>query len=112
MNRLKVGFASTLATRRMIRRIEAFRPDVIQLHNLHGYYLDWRVLFHLGIYGEMTAKEIGLRASMHKTKISRSVQRLAEKRFLQRTRDAADRRSEKLVLTAAGEAAYRDCGDW
>ena len=40
------GFASTLATRRMIRRIEAFRPDVIQLHNLHGYYLDWRVLFH------------------------------------------------------------------
>ncbi|MBJ6372184.1 MarR family winged helix-turn-helix transcriptional regulator [Sedimentitalea arenosa] len=69
---------------------------------------DWRVLFHLGIYGEMTAKEIGLRASIHKTKISRSVQRLAEKRFLQRTRDAADRRSEKLVLTAAGEAAYRD----
>ena len=40
------GFASTAATRRMIRRIEAFRPDVIQLHNLHGYYLDWRVLFH------------------------------------------------------------------
>ena len=39
------GFASTLATRRMIRRIEAFAPDVIQLHNLHGYYLDWRVLF-------------------------------------------------------------------
>lgn len=69
---------------------------------------DWRVLFHLGIYGEMTAKEIGLRASIHKTKISRSVQRLAEKRFLQRTRDSADRRSEKLVLTAAGEAAYRD----
>jgi DNA-binding MarR family transcriptional regulator len=69
---------------------------------------DWRVLFHLGIYGEMTAKEIGLRASIHKTKISRSVLRLAEKRFLQRTRDAADRRSEKLVLTAAGEAAYGD----
>lgn len=40
------GFASTLATRRMIHTIEAFRPDVIQLHNLHGYYLDWRVLFH------------------------------------------------------------------
>lgn len=39
------GFASSLATRRMIGSIEAFRPDVIQLHNLHGYYLDWRVLF-------------------------------------------------------------------
>ena len=40
------GFFSTLATKRMIKRIEAFQPDVIQLHNLHGYYLDWRVLFH------------------------------------------------------------------
>lgn len=39
------GFASTIATRRMIQRIEAYKPDVIQLHNLHGYYLDWRVLF-------------------------------------------------------------------
>lgn len=39
------GFASSLATRRMIKRIQAFQPDVIQLHNLHGYYLDWRVLF-------------------------------------------------------------------
>lgn len=39
------GFASTPATKRMIRRIDAFEPDVIQLHNLHGYYLDWRVLF-------------------------------------------------------------------
>ena len=33
------GFASTLATRRMIRKIEAFSPDLIQMHNLHGYYL-------------------------------------------------------------------------
>ena len=39
------GFASTLATRRMIRRIEAYAPDVIHLQNIHGYYLDWRVLF-------------------------------------------------------------------
>ena len=39
------GFASTRATERMIKRIEAYKPDLIQLHNLHGYYLDWRVLF-------------------------------------------------------------------
>ena len=39
------GFASTRATERMIQRIEEYKPDVIQLHNLHGYYLDWRVLF-------------------------------------------------------------------
>ena len=69
---------------------------------------EWRVLFHLGIYGEMTAKEIGARAKMHKTKISRAVQKLAERRFLTRVRDTADRRSEKLSLTPQGRAVYED----
>lgn len=69
---------------------------------------EWRVLFHLGIYGQLTAKEIGERARIHKTKISRAVQRLEARRFLTRTRDENDRRSEHLELTAAGQAAYRD----
>ena len=69
---------------------------------------EWRVLFHLGIYGELTAKEIGERAKMHKTKISRAVQKLSERRFLTRVRDEADRRSERLSLTAQGRAAYED----
>ncbi|MEY8841114.1 MarR family transcriptional regulator, partial [Cribrihabitans sp. XS_ASV171] len=56
---------------------------------------EWRVLFHLGIYGELTAKEIGERARIHKTKVSRAVAKLAERRFLMRTRDDLDRRSEK-----------------
>ena len=69
---------------------------------------EWRVLFHLGIYGEMTATEIGARARLHKTKISRAVQRLAERRFLVRERRDIDRRTERLALTAAGRAAYED----
>jgi DNA-binding MarR family transcriptional regulator len=69
---------------------------------------EWRVLFHLGLYGRMTASEIGARANMHKTKISRAVQRLAERRFVTRTRDDADRRVEHLSLTAQGQAAYTD----
>lgn len=69
---------------------------------------EWRVLFHLGIYGRMTATEIGARAKMHKTKISRAVARLEERRFLKRTRREDDRRHEVLELTAAGEAAYRE----
>lgn len=69
---------------------------------------DWRVLFHLGIHGRMTAKEIGQRSKIHKTKISRAVQRLAERRFLTRTRDERDRRSEHLELTPAGRAVYAD----
>lgn len=69
---------------------------------------EWRVLFHLGIYGRMTAKDIGQRSKMHKTKISRAVQRLAQRRFLTRDQDDKDRRLEHLELTAAGLSAYRD----
>lgn len=69
---------------------------------------DWRVLFHLGIYGDMTASAIGARARIHKTKVSRAVQRLAERRFVTRTRSKADRRQEVLSLTKAGQATYHD----
>ncbi len=69
---------------------------------------EWRVLFHLGLYGRMTATDIGQRSRMHKTKISRAVTALESKRFLTRARDDADRRNEFLSLTMAGEAAYRD----
>ncbi len=69
---------------------------------------EWRVLFHLGIYGRMTAREIGARSKMHKTKISRAVAKLAERRYLTRTRDEADRRLEYLQLTGAGTRAYAD----
>ncbi|MDA0961488.1 MAG: MarR family winged helix-turn-helix transcriptional regulator [Proteobacteria bacterium] len=69
---------------------------------------EWRVLFHLGIYGELTATEIGERARMHKTKISRAVQKLTERRYLARVRDEADRRSERLSLTPQGLAVYQD----
>ena len=69
---------------------------------------EWRVLFHLGIYGRMTASDIGARAQMHKTKISRAVQRLAERRYLVRTRDDADRRVEHLDLTKMGQKVYAD----
>ena len=69
---------------------------------------EWRVLFHLGIYGRMTAREIGQRSKMHKTKISRAVAKLAERRYLTRTRDEADRRLEYLQLTGAGTRAYAD----
>ncbi|MGJ8545849.1 MAG: MarR family winged helix-turn-helix transcriptional regulator [Sulfitobacter sp.] len=72
---------------------------------------EWRVLFHLGLYGELTAREIGERAKMHKTKISRAVQRLEAQRFVTRRRDEDDRRLEHLTLTTAGQRAYRDLAD-
>ncbi len=69
---------------------------------------EWRVLFHLGIHGSMTAKGISVRAKIHKTKISRAVATLTERRFVSRSRDENDRRAEHLSLTPAGEIAYRD----
>ncbi|WP_282169942.1 MarR family winged helix-turn-helix transcriptional regulator [Ruegeria atlantica] len=69
---------------------------------------EWRVLFHLGNYGEMTAKEIGERAKIHKTKVSRAVSKLEQRRYLARNRDTSDRRVEQLTLTSAGQTVYRD----
>ena len=69
---------------------------------------EWRVLFHLGNYGEMTAKDIGERAKIHKTKISRAVSKLEQRRYLARTRSETDRRVEQLALTPMGQSVYRE----
>ncbi|MEP0519247.1 MAG: MarR family winged helix-turn-helix transcriptional regulator [Hyphomicrobiales bacterium] len=69
---------------------------------------EWRVIFHLGRYGKMTAKEICVRARMHKTKVSRAVAALEAKRFLTRNEFPDDRRHEELSLTRAGQSAYAD----
>ncbi|MDO7806026.1 glycosyltransferase [Lactiplantibacillus pentosus] len=39
------GFASRNATKRLIDFIEAYNPDVINLHSIHGYYLNIQILF-------------------------------------------------------------------
>jgi len=69
---------------------------------------EWRVLFHLGMYGRMTAVQIAGRAQLHKTKISRAVAKLEARRFLTRTRDDTDRRVEHLALTGTGLAAFEE----
>ncbi|MEM6595720.1 MAG: MarR family transcriptional regulator [Pseudomonadota bacterium] len=67
---------------------------------------EWRVLFHLGHYGRMTAKEICDRAQIHKTKVSRAVSALEQKRFLRRKEQPEDRRHETLSLTASGQSVF------
>ncbi|MEH6645807.1 MarR family winged helix-turn-helix transcriptional regulator [Sulfitobacter sp.] len=69
---------------------------------------EWRVLFHLGRYGEMTAKAICGRASLHKTKVSRAVNALEQKRYLSGTPQQQDRRLETLSLTRQGRVVYAD----
>ena len=69
---------------------------------------EWWVLFHLGIFGQMTARDISVGAKIHETKISRVVQKLVDRRFVKRKRSLEDRRQEQLELTSTGRAAYHD----
>lgn len=39
------GFASKKATKKLIKTIEELKPDVINLHNIHGYYVNIEILF-------------------------------------------------------------------
>lgn len=39
------GFGSRKATKQFIKEIERIQPDVINLHNIHGYYLNVEILF-------------------------------------------------------------------
>ena len=70
--------------------------------------MEWRVLFHLGRYGALTAKEICQKGDLHKTKVSRAVAALEDKRFLTREAQAHDRRYETLKLSQKGFTVYQD----
>ena len=39
------GFGSKRATMALIKELEVWKPDIINIHNLHGYYINIEVLF-------------------------------------------------------------------
>ncbi len=39
------GFYSSSATKKLIEKIKDYNPDIIHLHNIHGYYLNVAILF-------------------------------------------------------------------
>lgn len=41
----RTAFASKRATLELLRKIEEFKPDIVHLHNLHGYYIHFEKLF-------------------------------------------------------------------
>src|SRR4029077_13050264 len=83
---------------------------------LSGIYADrygigvpeWRVLVTLGQFGMMTGKAIGSHSHMHKTKVSRAVAMLEERKLVTRRANRADLREAFLALTPAGRAMYDD----
>lgn len=40
------GFGSKRATKEFIKNIDEFKPDIIHLHNVHGYYVNIEILFN------------------------------------------------------------------
>ena len=39
------GLASDSATREFIRKVDELQPDIIHIHNIHGYFLNYKILF-------------------------------------------------------------------
>lgn len=41
----RTGFGSTRATKKLITLLDRLKPDIVHLHNLHGYYINISLLF-------------------------------------------------------------------
>lgn len=41
----RAGLGGVIATKKLIREIDSIRPDIVHLHNIHGYVLNYKLLF-------------------------------------------------------------------
>lgn len=42
----KTGFASKISTKKLLKKLDEINPDIIHLHNIHGYYINIELLFN------------------------------------------------------------------
>ena len=68
---------------------------------------EWRVLVTLGVNGVMTGKAVGAHTHMHKTKVSRAVAQLEQRKFLTRRANRADLREVVPVADPGGPRRLR-----
>ena len=68
---------------------------------------EWRVFAHLGQNRAMTATQIGAAAKLHKTKVSRAVYSLEQRKWLTRSDNQKDRRVRTLRLTTLGNSVFK-----
>jgi DNA-binding MarR family transcriptional regulator len=69
---------------------------------------EWRILVTLGQFGVMTGKTVGQHSQMHKTKVSRAVAILEERKLVARKTNRSDLRESLLSLTPSGRALYAE----
>ena len=41
----RIGFYSRSDTKKLLKRLDEIRPDIVHLHNIHGYYINVELLF-------------------------------------------------------------------
>jgi DNA-binding MarR family transcriptional regulator len=70
---------------------------------------EWLALMSLGELGMMTAKGLGIKNQMHKTKVSRIVAGLLERQLISRRSNQIDLRESFLQLTPLGKSLYDEC---
>ncbi len=54
------GLHSKKATKKLIKKLEEFKPDIVHIHCLHGYYINYPILFNY-----LNAKNIKVIWTMH-----------------------------------------------
>jgi DNA-binding MarR family transcriptional regulator len=98
-------------TRMKLLRLEEFVPfrlnrlaDAVSL-NLSDIYRD-RFGLAIGQFQERTAQQISLSTRMHKSRVSRAVASMEDRKLVERTSNAEDGREMRLCLTKAGERMY------
>ena len=54
------GLASVSSTKSFLKRVDAINPDIVHLHNIHGYYINYKLLFDY-----LAAKRIPIIWTLH-----------------------------------------------
>jgi len=70
---------------------------------------DWAVLMTLAQAPQLTAKAVGARCDMHKTKVSRILAGLLQRSLISRAANHGDLRQSFLRLTPLGQELYDAC---
>ncbi|MEH6516845.1 MAG: MarR family transcriptional regulator [Halioglobus sp.] len=67
---------------------------------------EWRVLAQLGQHAETTSQGLGEITFMDKSRVSRALKQLEDKKYLSRRADPDDNRASFLSLTSEGQQLY------
>jgi DNA-binding MarR family transcriptional regulator len=95
------GYRVVLAARLFDRRIIEILEETGQLT-----LPQWRVVAQLGLTGRGTVRSLADGAAVDRAEVSRAIQELIKRSFVQRTENAADKRSPTFALTDAGHKSF------